>query len=150
MAQETVLCNHMRTLVELAMKRHRLGVKAGRLPKNSCGYDRRLDTVTAPNAFAAFIKTPEGEAILKNKSLSGGVDGSDDDDLRGMCEVRPCKAHREWAKILMHGVKCQIREMVRQSAEIDDEEGVVREAAKERWKRKMAENNWVEIIGGED
>ncbi|KAG9259003.1 Set1 complex component spp1 [Emericellopsis atlantica] len=150
MAQETILCDHMRTLIELAMKRHRLAVKAGRLAKNSCGYDHRLDTVTAPNAFAAFIKTPEGEAILKNKSLSGGVDSDDDDDLRGMCEARPCKAHREWAKILMHGVKCQIREMVRQSAEIDDEERVVRDAAKERWKRKLAENNWVEAIYDDD
>ncbi|KAI6785377.1 Set1 complex component-like protein [Emericellopsis cladophorae] len=150
MAQETILCDHMRTLIELAMKRHRLAVKAGRLAKNSCGYDHRLDTVTAPNAFAAFIKTPEGESILKNKSLSGGVDSDDDDDLRGMCEARPCKAHREWAKILMHGVKCQIREMVRQSAEIDEEERVVRDAAKERWKRKLAENNWVEAIDDED
>ena len=152
LAQETLLCDHMLTLAELAQKRRRAVIDAGRIGEDICGYDYRLDTISARDAFAAFVKSPEGETILKTKQMGvpprgddAGGDG-DDDLARGMCERKRCKAHAGWQKMLAFGIKYQMREMAGQAAEVSEEERVVREAAGERWRRKKAENNWVEVI----
>jgi COMPASS component SPP1 len=147
----------MITLVELAQKRRRAAIDAGRFGDDVCGYDSRLDTVSARDAFAAFVKSPEGEAILKSEQLGpppreDGVDGDDGDDnddvTRGMCERKRCKAHAGWQKMLVLGIKHQMREMAGQAAEVSEEERVVMEAAGERWRRKRAEKNWVEVVNG--
>lgn len=148
LAEETLLCDHMLTLVELAQKRRRAVIDAGRISEDTCGYDDRLDTICARDAFAAFAKSPEGERILKDKHLGPPVapEGGDDDIARGMCERKRCKAHSGWQKMLAFGIKYQIRELAEQAAEVGEDERVVREAAAERWQRKKAESNWVEVI----
>lgn len=146
----------MLTLVELAQKRRRSVIDAGRFGEDICAYDHRLDTISARDAFAAFVKSPDGETILKTKQLGVPLrgkapDGNDDDDgniARGMCERKRCKAHAGWQKMLVFGIKYQMREMASQAAEVSEEERVVREAAGERRRRKKAENNWVEAIDG--
>ncbi|KAF4124410.1 COMPASS component SPP1 [Geosmithia morbida] len=166
LAQEMLLCDHMITLIELAQKRRRAAIDAGRIGDDICGYDDRLDTISARDAFAAFVKSPEGETVFRDQHLGnppappgqsnadstedGGGVGDDDDDgmTRGMCTRKRCKAHSGWQKMLVFGVKYQIRELAEQASEVSDEERVVKEAATERWRRKEAERNWVEVIDG--
>lgn len=149
LGEETALCGHMLTVVELAQKRRRAVIDAGRIGEDICGYDYRLDCISARDAFAAFIKSPQGDAILEAKELGvpPAEDGETDDDLaRGMCERKRCKPHQHWLKTFTLAIKYQIKEMVRQAAEVGEQERVVREAALERSQRKKAEVNWVEVL----
>jgi COMPASS component SPP1 len=149
LGEETALCGHMLTMVELAQKRRRSVIDAGRIGEDICGYDYRLDSISARDAFAAFIKSPQGDAILAAKELGvpPAKEGEADDDLaRGMCERKRCKPHQHWLKTFTLAIKYQIKEMVRQAAEIAEQEKVVREAALERSRRKRAESNRVEVL----
>ncbi|PNY22994.1 Set1 complex component spp1 [Tolypocladium capitatum] len=144
LAEETLLCRKMLTLVELAQERRRVAIAAGRFGEDMCGYDDRLDTVSARDAFAAYARSPEGEAAFRESKLGDSL--GEDDAARGMCERKRCKVHSGWLKMLPLGVKYLVREMANQAAEVAQEEGIVREAAGERWKRKQAEHNWVEVV----
>ena len=134
----------MLSLIELAQERRRAAISAGRFSEDICGYDQRLDTICARDAFAAFVKSPEGEVVFKTSKLDDPL--GEGDEVRGMCEKKRCKIHSGWYKMLALGIKHQIREMAGQAAEVGEEEKVVREAAGERWKRKRAEKNWVEVL----
>jgi len=144
LGEETLLCHKMLTLVELAQERRRAAITAGRFGEDICGYDSRLDTISARDAFAAYVKSSEGEATFKESKLSDPL--GEGDEVRGMCERKRCKVHSGWQKMLPLGIKYQIREMASQAAEVGEEEQNVREAAGERWKRKQAEQNWVEVL----
>ena len=149
LAQETVLCNHMLEFLEFAQKRRRAVIDANRFGEDICGYDFRLDTISARDAFAAFLKSPEGEKVLETQKLDAPPKPADDDEddiARGLCERKRCKVHGGWHKMLSLGIKHQMREMAGQAAEVAEEERVLREAAAERWGRKKAESNWVEVI----
>ncbi|CAM1506282.1 Fc.00g059230.m01.CDS01 [Cosmosporella sp. VM-42] len=146
LAEETLLCGKMLSLIELAQERRRAAITAGRFGEDICGYDQRLDTICARDAFAAYTKTPDGEATFKASKLSDPL--GEGDEVRGMCEKKRCKVHSGWYKMLVLGIKHQIREMAGQAEEVGEEERVVREAAAERWKRKRAEKNWVEVLDG--
>ncbi|KAL3965110.1 hypothetical protein ACCO45_002114 [Purpureocillium lilacinum] len=126
LGEETLLCHKMLTLVELAQERRRAAITAGRFGEDICGYDSRLDTISARDAFAAYVKSSEGEATFKESKLSDPLGEGDE--------------------MLPLGIKYQIREMASQAAEVGEEEQNVREAAGERWKRKQAEQNWVEVL----
>ncbi|KND87741.1 Set1 complex component spp1 [Tolypocladium ophioglossoides CBS 100239] len=144
LAEETRLCHKMIRLVELAQEHRRAAITAGRFGEDICGYDARLDTISARDAFAAYAKSPEGEAAFKDPRLGDPL--GEDDATLGMCERKRCKVHSGWQKMLPLGIKYQVREMANQAAEVAQEEGIVREAAGERWKRKEAEKNWVEVV----
>ncbi|KAF5027496.1 hypothetical protein F66182_391 [Fusarium sp. NRRL 66182] len=157
LAEETVLCHKMLTLLELAYERRQAAINAGRFKAKDdiCGYDQRLDTIGARDSFEAFAKSPEGEAIFKASKLEDPL--GEGDQVRGMCERKRCKIHDGkisgskidgWYKMLSVGIKHQIREMATQANEIGEEEKVVRQAAKERWRRKRSEKNWVEVLDG--
>ncbi|OAA60652.1 Zinc finger, FYVE/PHD-type [Cordyceps fumosorosea ARSEF 2679] len=137
---ETLLCHQMLALVELAQERRRAAVAAGRLADDMCGYDPRLDTISARDAFAAYAASPEGAA-----ALAPGGEG-EADDAHGMCERKRCKTHAGWQKSLPLGVRQQIRETAAQSEVEEARERLVREAAAERWRRKQSERNWVEVL----
>lgn len=143
LAEETLLCHKMISLVEFAQEHRRSVITAGRFGEDICGYDERLDTISARDAFAAFVKSPAGEAIFKASELGDPAPGG-----RDMCERKRCKVHAGWQKMMTLGIKYQIREMASQAAEVAEEERIVREAAGERWKRKRAEKNWVEVLDG--
>lgn len=134
----------MLSLIELAQERRRAAITAGRFGEDICGYDQRLDTICARDAFAAFVKSPEGEVVFKTSKLGDPL--GEDSEVRGMCEKKRCKIHSGWYKMLVLGIKHQIREMAAQAAEVSEEEKVVREAAGERFQRRKAERNWVEVL----
>lgn len=140
LAEETLLCHKMITLVELTQERRRSVISAGRFGDDVCGYDERLDTISARDAFAAFAKSSDGETVFKAAKLGEPPAGG------GMCERKRCKVHGGWQKMMPLGIKHQIREMASQAAEVAEEERIMREAAGERWKRKRAERNWVEVL----
>ncbi|KAH7161289.1 hypothetical protein EDB81DRAFT_714610 [Dactylonectria macrodidyma] len=144
LAEETLMCHKMLTLIDLAQDRRRAAIAAGRFGEDICGYDRRLDTIGARDAFAAFAKSPEGEVIFKASKMEDPV--GEGDEARGMCERKRCKVHSGWQKMLALGIKHQIREMASQAAEVGEEENGMRLAAGERWRRKKAEKNWVEVL----
>lgn len=136
----------MFTLIELAQERRRAAITAGRFGDDICGYDSRLDAVSARDVFSAFVKSPEGQEVFKTSKLGDPL--GEDDEVRGMCERKRCKAHSGWQKMLPLGIKHQIREMAGQAAEVEEEEKIVRKAVGERWKRRQAESNWVETLDG--
>ncbi|KAI9172330.1 Set1 complex component spp1 [Paramyrothecium foliicola] len=144
LAEETLLCHKMLTLIELAQERRRSAINAGRLGEDICGYDQRLDTVSARDAFAAFAKSPESDDIFHSSKLGDPL--GEGDEVRGMCERKRCKVHSGWQKLLALGIKHQIREMAGQAAEVEEEERMLKEAATERCRRKKAETNWVEVL----
>lgn len=148
LGEETALCGHMLAMVELAQKRRRSLIDDGSIGTDICGYDYRLDTISARDAFAAFTKSPQGAAILESKELDvpPAENGEEENPTRGICELKRCKAHQHWLKTFTLCIKYQIKEMVRQAADIGKEERVVREAALERSRRKKAETNWVEVL----
>lgn len=147
LAEETLLCGKMLNLIEFAQERHRAAVASGRFSgEDICGYDQRLDTVCARDSFAAFVKSPDGEAVFKAGKLSDPL--GEDDQARGMCERKRCKVHLGWQKMLVLGIKHQIREMAAEAEEVAEKERVMREAASERYRRKKAENNWVQVLDG--
>lgn len=146
LAEETLLCQKMITLVELVQERRRAAISAGLFAEDICGYDQRLDTIGARDAFAAFVKSPEGEAIFQASKVEDPL--GEGDEVRGMCERKRCKIHSGWHKMLVLAVKYQIKEMADQAAEVGEDERILREAAEERWRRRQAEQNWVEVLDG--
>ncbi|EHK18941.1 uncharacterized protein TRIVIDRAFT_57742 [Trichoderma virens Gv29-8] len=144
LAEETLLCQKMITLVEMVQERRRAAISAGRIAEDICGYDHRLDSICARDAFAAFVKSPEGEVIFQASKVDDPL--GEGDEVRGMCERKRCKIHSGWHKMLLLAVKHQIKEMADQAAEVGEDERILREAAEERWRRRQAERNWVEVI----
>ncbi|KAJ4131597.1 hypothetical protein NW768_005790 [Fusarium equiseti] len=144
LAEETVLCHKMLTLLDYAHERRQAAISAGRFKEDICGYDQRLDTVSARDPFDAFTKSPEGEAIFRAGRLDDPL--GEGDEVRGMCDRKRCKIHSGWYKMLSSGLKHHIREMATQADEVGEEEKVMRQAAKERWSRKQSENNLVEVL----
>ncbi|KAG6166865.1 hypothetical protein E4U11_007810 [Claviceps purpurea] len=144
--EETVLCHKMFTLIELAQQRRRAAIDAGHFAEDICGYDSRLDVVSARDVFSAFVHSPEGEEVFRQSMLADPL--GEDDAVRGMCDRKRCKAHSGWQKTLALGIKHHIREMADEIAAMEDEENIVRAAAEERWKRRQAESNWVEVLSG--
>lgn len=143
--EEMELCRRMLTLIELAQDRRRAAITAGRIGEDICGYDQRLDTISSRDAFAAFATSPEGENIFATSKLPGPI-GEEDEIVKGMCEKKRCKAHAGWAKMLALGLRHQIRELGEQAVEVEEQGRIVRDAAGERWRRKKAEKNWVEVL----
>ena len=143
--EESSLCRKMLTLIELAQERRRTAITAGRFGEDICGYDQRLDTISSRDAFAAFAKSPEGQTVFATSKLGDPL-GEQDELTRGMCEKKRCKAHSGWGKMLVLGLRHQIREMGEEAEEVGEQERIVRNAASERWMRKKAEKNWVEVL----
>lgn len=70
LGEEIVLCKKMLQLIDMALKQREAAIAAGKgTAKDLCGYDTRLDTVSATHQFALFLQTPQGEAIFKTGRL---------------------------------------------------------------------------------
>ncbi|KAK4157026.1 Set1 complex component spp1 [Chaetomidium leptoderma] len=70
LGEEIVLCKKMLQLIDMALKQREAAIAAGKgTAKDLCGYDVRLDTVSATHQFALFLQTPRGEAIFKSGRL---------------------------------------------------------------------------------
>lgn len=176
LGQEISLCTKMLQLIDLAIKRrdHLIASslklpKAQVLGKDFCAYDYRLDSVGASAAFAAFFKSPAGEAIFKTLKLplpgdEGFVEFVPDEgyiypadhDRNGvrspqglasvLCTRRKCKPHAGWSGIHTKNVKHQIKELAAQAKERLDFEARITDCAAVRFQRRKRENNRVEVV----
>ncbi|KAI1453053.1 hypothetical protein F4805DRAFT_445080 [Annulohypoxylon moriforme] len=150
LGNEIVQYKKMMQLIDWANHRRQLAIEAGKFTKESCGYDRRLDTVSVRHQFSEWLETPEGQAIFK----AGRLDAPLDPDLqgeqatRGMCEKKRCKPHNGWYKLLMSAVRTLIKETATAAADKRNSEDVMRQAAEARFERRQLEKNSVEILGG--
>lgn len=154
LAEEIVQCKKMLQLLEMADDRRKVAVSAGRFTNDICGYDGRLDSVSAQHAFAAWCKTDEAKAIFKEGRLGAPARrGKEDEDavVGGMCERKRCKPHHGWYNMLTRAIRAQIKDLAAAAKEKLDQEADVKGAAEERFYRKVAEGNRVEVLDeGED
>lgn len=72
LADEVVMCRKMLQLLEMAAAQRREAVSSGRLESDGCGYDTALDTVGVQAQFAAFLRSPAGDAAFKVGKLESG------------------------------------------------------------------------------
>ncbi|KLU83444.1 hypothetical protein MAPG_02504 [Magnaporthiopsis poae ATCC 64411] len=72
LAEEVVMCRKMLQLMEIAAAQRREAITSGRLESDGCGYDTALDTIGVQAQFAAFLRSPAGEAAFKTGKLESG------------------------------------------------------------------------------
>ena len=163
LAEDIVLHKKMMQVLEMGLKQREAAIASGTLTKDVCGYDSRLDTVGVTHQFAAFLRTPEGEAIFNagrlddpsltepSTSLILPVPGSEGPvGVRGMCVKKKCKTHQMWGAILAKQVKHSIKELAAQAKEKLDLETRMRSNAAGRFRRKQMENNSVVVFDSSD
>lgn len=68
MGEEISILKKMHRLLELCAKRRTTAITSGRLEKDMCGYDIRLDFISEPDSFRIFAQMPEFEAFFKPSS----------------------------------------------------------------------------------
>ncbi|KAI0476234.1 hypothetical protein GGR56DRAFT_460153 [Xylariaceae sp. FL0804] len=167
LGNEVVQYKKMMQLVDWANQRRQAAVEAGRFTKDSCGYDRRLDTVSTRVQFAAWLDTPEGQATFKAgrllddapppppppQDMDGAAVAVDDTaaattttTMRGACDRKRCKPHAGWYKLLMSAVRVLVKETATAAKNKLDAEEVMRRQAEARYERRQLENNWVEVL----
>ncbi|KAK3330535.1 hypothetical protein B0H66DRAFT_598067 [Apodospora peruviana] len=180
LVEEMGLYKKMLQLIEMALKRREAAIAAGKgagMTKDVCGYDTRLDTVCTTHQFAAFLKSPTGQAIFKSgridppelglpaplispaaplttaensSAVTPGAAGSDDGGGGMWCTKKKCKTHHLWGAILAKQVKHTIKELAAQAKEKVDVEERIRNSAAGRFRRKMKENNNVVVFDDSD
>ncbi|KAI0020676.1 hypothetical protein F4780DRAFT_779355 [Xylariomycetidae sp. FL0641] len=140
LGNEIVQYKKMLQLLDWANERRQAGVDAGRWPKDVCGYDRRLDTVSVRVQFAAWLDSPEGQAVFKAGRLE------EDAESLLVCDRKRCKPHNAWYKLLSTAVRLLIKETATAAASKLDAEDGMRRAAEARYERRQLENNFVEVL----
>ncbi|ROW16470.1 hypothetical protein VPNG_02771 [Cytospora leucostoma] len=166
LAEEIVLNKKMQQILDLANERRKVAISEGLLEKDACGYDPRLNLVGAPDEFSFFVKSPQGEAIYKNNSLTAegtwteeqtramrdeaeAQEGGEwDPATAGMCDRRRCKPHASWYNTFTKSTRHVIKELARQAKEKLDAETRVREAAATRYYRRRHERTSVTRLDG--
>ncbi|KAI1349957.1 hypothetical protein F5Y01DRAFT_166809 [Xylaria sp. FL0043] len=176
LGNEIVQYKKMMQLLDWANSRRQAALEAGKFTKDSCGYDFRLDYVSVRAQFAAWLETPEGQAVFKagkleapslpstssntdnnNTSTNGTAattttasnsdsNGPTDPAIRGTCDRKRCKPHAGWYKILMGVVRVLIKETATAAAAKLEAEESMRAAAEARYERRQLENNYVEVL----
>ncbi|KAI1124264.1 hypothetical protein F5Y10DRAFT_280297 [Nemania abortiva] len=174
LGNEIVQYKKMMQLLDWANSRRQAAIEAGKFTKDSCGYDWRLDTVSVRVQFAAWLETPDGQAIFKagkleaplennsnnnttttatsttttnhNNNNHAAPDTPTDPATRGACDRKRCKPHAGWYKLLMGVVRVLIKETATAAAAKLEAEGAMRSAAEARYERRQLENNYVEVL----
>lgn len=162
LGNEVVQYKKMMQLVDWANQRRQQAIEAGRFTKDSCGYDWRLDTVSARHQFAEFLETPDGQAVFKAGKLDTPLppppgdaapapapEPQGDPAIRGMCEKKRCKPHNGWYKLLMSAVRVLMKETAAAAADKLNAEDIMRHEAEARFERRELENNSVEVLMGD-
>ena len=156
LGEEIVLCKKMLQLIDMALAQREAAIAAGKgTAKDLCGYDARLDTVSATHPFALFLASPQGEAIFRAGRLDTttnepGGSGGGDADFSNMCAKKKCKTHNGWSAILTKSVRHDMKELAAQAKEMLDAEQRVRDGAAGRFGRRIKERNEVVVLGGGD
>ncbi|KAI1184281.1 hypothetical protein F5B17DRAFT_442764 [Nemania serpens] len=166
LGNEIVQYKKMMQLVDWANSRRQAAIEAGKFTKDSCGYDWRLDTISARVQFAAWLETPEGQAVFKAGKLEAPLDpatndfngngngsnapdtpaGQADPAIRGTCDRKRCKRHLTWYKLLMGVVRVLVKETATDAAAKLEAESAMRSAAEARYERRQLENHYVEVL----
>ncbi|KAH6651835.1 hypothetical protein BKA67DRAFT_537687 [Truncatella angustata] len=147
LGNEIVQYKKMMQLIDWANQRRQTAIELGKLTKDSCGYDNRLDVVSVRHAFVAWIDSPEGQAIFTAGKLDTPVELNEGDEATmNMCEKKRCKAHNGWYKILTSAVRNQVKETATAAADKLEAEEVLRQEAETRFERRQLEKNWVQVI----
>ncbi|KAK3901179.1 Set1 complex component spp1 [Staphylotrichum tortipilum] len=172
LGEEIVLCKKMLQLIDMALKQREAAISAGKgTAKDLCGYDPRLDTVSATHQFALWLASPQGEAIFRagrldavpfpsshppnplDNPLNGGTPpppptttGGEVTDFTNMCPKKKCKPHNGWPAILAKSVRHDMKELAAQAKELLDAERRVRDGAAGRYRRRMGERNGVVVL----
>lgn len=148
LGQEMVFRKKMLQLIEMGLKQREAAIASGTLTKDVCGYDSRLDTVGVIHQFAAFVQSPEGEAIFE----AGRLDSPSEPAATAgtMCIKKKCKTHHLWGAILAKTVKHSIKELTAQAQEHVDTETRIRNNAAGRFRRKQLEGNTVRVFDSTD
>ena len=161
LGNEIVQYKKMMQLMEWANQRRQAAIEAGRFAKETCGYDARLDSVSARHQFAAFLDSAEGQAVFKSGRLDAPLplpqqpdeknpeeeeaEGADP-AVSGMCEKKRCKPHAGWYKLLTGAVRVLIKETATAAADKLEAEDAVRREAAVRHERRRREKNWFEVL----
>ena len=152
----------MMQLLDWANLRRQAALEAGKFTKDSCGYDWRLDTVSVRAQFAAWLDSPDGQAVFKAGKLEAPTNGDNNGDqnnnhntnnnntsidpaIRGICDRKRCKPHAGWYKLLMGVVRVLIKETATAAATKLEAEEAMRIAAEARYERRQLENYYVEV-----
>ncbi|KAI1818608.1 hypothetical protein GGS20DRAFT_195605 [Poronia punctata] len=155
LGNEIVQYKKMMQLLDWANARRQAAIEAGRFTKDSCGYDYRLDTVSVRVQFAAWLDTPEGQAVFKAGKLDAPPHPDDGDEavvvvvdplIRGTCDRKRCKPHSGWYKLLMSAVRVLVKETATAAATKLEAEEAMRKEAEARYERRQLENNSVEVL----
>ncbi|KAI1258370.1 hypothetical protein F5Y18DRAFT_421449 [Xylariaceae sp. FL1019] len=147
LGNEIVQYKKMMQLMDWAASRRQAAIEAGKFNKDSCGYDWRLDTVSVRVQFAAWLETPEGQAVFKAGKLDAPIEpDASNTALPGACDKKRCKPHNGWYKILTGAVRVLVKETATAAAEKLDAEQAMREAAEARYERRQLEENSVKIL----
>ncbi|KAI1311198.1 hypothetical protein F5Y03DRAFT_323740 [Xylaria venustula] len=172
LGNEIVQYKKMMQLLDWANSRRQAALEAGKFTKDSCGYDWRLDTISVRAQFAAWLDTPDGQAVFKAGKLEAPsadnntnnthttTNGTHSDAnnhnnnsntvvdpaIRGTCDRKRCKPHTGWYKILMGVVRVLIKETATAAAAKLEAEAAMRSAAEARYERRQLENNYVEVL----
>ena len=163
LGEEIVLCKKMLQLIDMALAQREAAVAAGKgTAKDLCGYDLRLDTVSATHPFALFLASPQGDAIFRAGRLDAlptstatttkevpAASGGDAADFTNMCPKKKCKPHNGWSAILTKSVRHDMKELAAQAKEMVDAEQRVRDGAAGRFGRRIKERNGVVVFGEE-
>jgi COMPASS component SPP1 len=148
----------MMQLLDWANSRRQAAIEAGKFTKDSCGYDWRLDTVSVRVQFAAWLDTPEGQAVFKAGKLEAPLPTTPDNPetslpadpaIRGTCDRKRCKPHNGWYKLLMSAVRVLVKETATAAANKLEAEEAMRSSAEARYERRQLENNYVEVLSEE-
>ncbi|KAI0971946.1 hypothetical protein F4678DRAFT_430647 [Xylaria arbuscula] len=171
LGNEIVQYKKMMQLLDWANSRRQAALEAGKFTKDSCGYDWRLDTISVRAQFAAWLDTPDGQAVFKAGKLEAPAPPSAENNthttngthsdannnhnnnsnnidqaIRGTCDRKRCKPHAGWYKILMGVVRVLIKETATAAAAKLEAEAAMRSAAEARYERRQLENNYVEVL----
>ncbi|KAI1323409.1 hypothetical protein F5Y16DRAFT_383750 [Xylariaceae sp. FL0255] len=73
LGNEIVQYKKMMQLLDWASERRQAAIEGGAFTKDSCGYDWRLDTVTARAQFAVWLDSAEGQAVFKAGRLEAPI-----------------------------------------------------------------------------
>lgn len=138
MGEETVLCQKMLQLLDMANDRRKSLIASKKIDDTACGYDFRLDQVGVVGPFAYWLNSSEeAKEIFKAGSLDVGSRLTGDE--KNICDKKRCKTHQGWFSIFTRDVKHLMKLLASDANKNLENEKLIKEAATERKLRKEAE-----------
>ncbi|KAF6823051.1 Set1 complex component spp1 [Colletotrichum musicola] len=139
MGEETVLCQKMLQLLDMANDRRKSLIASKKIDDTACGYDFRLDQVGVVGPFAYWLNSSEeAKEIFKAGSLDVGSHLTGEE--KNICDKKRCKTHQGWFSIFTRDVKHLMKLLASDAIKNLENEKLIKEAAAERKLRREAEH----------